>query len=61
MEKHLSYFDLSVVGEKAIDIGYFLQKIKNNGYSGVALDFEITDPKSNVSILRCVDLCKEKC
>jgi hypothetical protein len=54
------YFDLSVVGEKAIDIGYFLQKVKNNGYSAVALDFEITDPKSNVCILRCVDLPKEK-
>jgi hypothetical protein len=34
--------------EKVIDIGYFLEKVKNNGYSNVALDFELSDPKVNV-------------
>lgn len=45
-----TYSDLSLQTEKPIDLAYFLNKVKNNGYSTVALDYEITDPKVNVHV-----------
>ena len=33
-----TYADLSLITEKAIDLKYFVNKIKGNGYSVVALD-----------------------
>lgn len=38
MENH-TYSDLSLQTEKPIDLAYFLNKVKNNGFSTVALDY----------------------
>lgn len=38
MENH-TYSDLSLQTEKPIDLAYFLKKVKNNGYSTIALDY----------------------
>ena len=51
MDTPSTYADLSLITEKAIDIAYFVNKIKGNGYSIVALDQEVTDPKQIVTIL----------
>lgn len=48
MEKPILYVDLSLQTDKAIDLAYFLRKIKNDGYSTVALDYELVDPRVNV-------------
>lgn len=39
------YCDLSVVPEKAIDIGFLLTKLKADGYETFALDYEFKDDK----------------
>lgn len=44
-EKNTSYSDLSLQADKAIDVSYLLNKIRGNGYSTVALDYELADPK----------------
>ena len=37
------YADLSVLGDKAIDIGFLLSKLKNDGYNTFALDYQFSD------------------
>lgn len=48
MDPPSTYADLSILPDKVIDGGYFLNKVKANGYSIAALDYELTDPKPNV-------------
>lgn len=39
----MSYVDLSVNPQKAIDINYLITKIKDNGYSTFAIDYAFND------------------
>lgn len=48
MDPPSTYADLSILPDKLIDVGYFLNKVQANGYSIAALDYELTDPKPNV-------------
>lgn len=50
MEDNSPYSDLSLSTSKCIDVTYFLDKIKTNGYSTVALDQEVADAKQIVNI-----------
>lgn len=50
------YADLSVLADKAIDVGFLLSKLKGDGYNTFALDYEFTDDaifKPNVQISTC--------
>ena len=51
MDTPSTYADLSLITEKAIDVTFLVNKIKLNGYSILALDQEVTDPKQIVTIL----------
>lgn len=50
MDAPFGYADLSLLAEKAIDVTHLINKIKGNGYSIVALDQHVADPKLIVVI-----------
>ena len=37
------YTDLSINAEKVIDLGFLLSKLKTDGYTAFALDYEFSD------------------
>lgn len=39
MDPPSTYADLSILPDKVIDVGYFLNKVQANGYSIAALDY----------------------